>query len=121
MFVVLGDASGLLYFFTADGNLLYEHDTGERRSGQYTRLTLLLTEGLMQSYLQAAAAAAAAQGAANAGRGQTANGVMGRCCRRSCASKVTKLTEMFLCQHPDCTCCAGSSITTCHLRHVVLG
>jgi hypothetical protein len=33
MFVVLGDASGRLYFFTADGNLLYEHDTGDCRSG----------------------------------------------------------------------------------------
>jgi hypothetical protein len=33
MFAVLGDASGRLYFFTADGNLLYEHDTGECRSG----------------------------------------------------------------------------------------
>jgi hypothetical protein len=29
MFVVLGDAAGRLYFFTAAGHLFFEHDTGD--------------------------------------------------------------------------------------------
>jgi hypothetical protein len=28
LYVVLGDQAGRLYFFTAEGHLLHEHDTG---------------------------------------------------------------------------------------------